>query len=274
MSSDNPLPDRCAASVTEPSGLEVHDDEREEVFYAYGRLDSVVLEKGAVRAHKPAEWSEVSDYLDTGFTVAEVELEPSDGSDSDDDLVSLAVEDDDPEIRYEDRIHVGYCERFPMDNGRCYVHGGANDGAPEGNTNAMTHGLYAKRSSYYESLPDKDKAVVERLADSWIDNAPFDRDNFAKVNEVYRIAIDEFRLWESHDEFKDGLTYEQTVSGEEGEFEMEQENPANLAYDRLDRTSIRKLKELGCLDDPESQKADNIESLADKFDNLDSDDDS
>jgi hypothetical protein len=134
----------------------------------------------------------------------------------------------------------------------------------------MTHGLRAKRSNYYDSLPDKEKWFIERLADSWIDNAPFDKDNFAKVNEIYRIAVDQHRLWNAHDEMNDGLIYEQVIgTDDEGEpIEVEDENPVNLAYDRLDRTTIRKLKELNCLDSPDSQKAEAMESLADKFESI------
>jgi hypothetical protein len=43
------------------------------------------------------------------------------------------------------------------------------------------------------------------------------------------------------------------------------ENPGNLAYDRLDRTMTRKMKELGLLDDPESQKAESGSSIAEQL---------
>jgi len=33
--------------------------------------------------------------------------------------------------------------------GRCSHHGGSSDGAPEDNTNAVTHGAYADCNSYY-----------------------------------------------------------------------------------------------------------------------------
>jgi hypothetical protein len=271
MVSDEPLPDRCGASVTNKVGLEVHDHELEEVFSSTDRLDSVVLERGAVRAEKEPEYEEVREYMSQGFSLAQVNLRPSDADEDDPRIVPIDVEDDDPDTRNVDTEHEGYCERFPMDNGRCYVHGGAGAGAPEGNVNAMTHGLRAKRSNYYENLVPKEKAFIEAMADSWIDNAPFGKDNFAKVNEVYRLSVDQHRLWNAHDEFDKGLVYEQVIGqDEEGEpIEVEDENPVNLAYDRLDRTTIRKLKELGCLDDPESQKAEQMESLADKFAKLD-----
>jgi len=267
------MPDRCAATVTTRVGLEIHDDVLEEVFSSADRLDSVVLERGAVRTEKEPEYEEVRDYLEKGFVVAQVNLTPSEADEDDGRIIPIDVEDEDPKVTHHDTEVDGYCERFPMDNGRCYVHGGVA-GAPEGNVNAMTHGLRAKRSSYYEHLPDKEKWFIERLADSWIDNAPFDKDNFAKVNEVYRIAVDQHRLWGAHEEARDGLIYEQIIGQDEtGEpIEVEDENPVNLAYDRLDRTTIRKLKELGCLSDPDSKQAEAMESLADKFAGLDKDD--
>lgn len=271
MASDEPLPDRCGASVTSKVGLEVHDHELEEVFSSTDRLESVVLERGAVRTEKEPEYEEVREYLHNGFNVAQVNLTPSEADEDDSRIIPIDVEDDDPDVRHIDTELDGYCERFPMDNGRCYVHGGVSGGAPEGNVNAMTHGLRAKRSNYYNNLPEEEQWFVERMADSWIDNAPFDKDNFAKVNEVYRIAVDQHRLWNAHDEMDDGLVYEQVIGvDDEGEpINVDDENPVNLAYDRLDRTTIRKLKELGCLDDPESQKAEQMESLADKFAKLD-----
>jgi len=163
----------------------------------------------------------------------------------------------------------GFCERYPMndpDTERCYNHQGG--GAAEGNTNAMTHGLYAQRTNYYESLDDSDKEFVEAMADSWIEQAPFDRDNIGKVDQVYRIAIDQLRAWSGVDEFVDGDTPQGLVTDQEvfdGEevHEVTQEHPANLPYSRLDNDIQGKLKDLGIYgDDPESKQADATESLA------------
>ena len=269
MVSDKPLPDRCAANVTSRMGLEVHDEELEEVFSTEDRLQSIVLEKGGVKTvEEDPNYTEVYDYFNQGFSIVRVRVTPSD-SDTEEDTVTLEIQDDDPDTRHTHTEHEGYCERYPMDSGRCYNHGGTA-GPPEGNTNALTHGLRAKRSNYYEQLEEEEKAFVEKMAHSWIDNAPFDKENFAKVNEVYRIAIDQHRLWNAHDEMSDGLTGEQVigVDDEGNPIEVEEENPVNLAYDRLDRTTSKKLRDLGCLDDPDSQQAEATESLADKFSKL------
>jgi len=271
MVSENPLPERCGATVYDRAGLEVHDDAADTVYTTDDDVESVIIERGDVREHEPAQYCDLVGHLKSGFDVTAVILKRSEASDGgdDDSTVEVPIEDDDPYVTHAYTDHQGYCERYPMDSGRCWVHGGSA-GAPEGNTNGMTHGLRAQRSNYYEQLDDEAKAFVEQLAESWIDNAPFDDDNFAKVNEVYRIAIDQHRLWHAHDELEKGLITEQVIGqDEEGRpIEVDDENPANLAYDRLDRTTNSKLKELGCLDDPDSQQAEATESLADKFSDL------
>lgn len=271
MASDNPRPDRCGASVTDRVGLEVHDDAADSVYTTNGDLESVIIERGDVQEHEEPQYCDLVGHLKSGFDVTAVNLSRSEASDGDDEdaTVQVNIEDDDPYVTHQETDLQGYCERYPMDSGRCWVHGGAA-GAPEGNTNGMTHGLNAKRSNYYDQLGDEAKVFVERMAESWIDNAPFDTDNFAKVNEVYRLAVDQHRLWHAHEELDKGLITEQVVGqDEEGRpIEVDEENPANLAYDRLDRTTTSKLKDLGCLDDPDSQQAEATESLASKFEDI------
>lgn len=270
MVSENPRPDRCGARVVDKVGLEVHDDELDEVFVSDDRLDAVVIEKGAVTTHVEPEYDEVLPHLRDGFSVTAVVLAPSEASESDE-PERVDIPDDDPFVTNHDVALQGYCERYEMhDRKRCYVHKGADPEEMKNNTLAMTHGLKAKRSNYYKNLSEDDKEFVAALVDSWIDNAPFDRDDFAKVNEVFRIAVDQLRLWEAQDHFDDGMVYEQIIgTNDEGEpIEVEDENPVNLPYDRLDRTTFRKLKDLGCLSDPDSQKAEAIESLPAKFEKL------
>jgi hypothetical protein len=49
---------------------------------------------------------------------------------------------------------------------------------------------------------------------------------------------------------------------------MDEENVLNIAYDRLDRATTRKLEKLGVLDDPESQKAEAQKNIADELSEL------
>lgn len=277
MVSQEPKPGRCGASVTDKVGLEVHDDVLDESFTTGedGRLVEVVVERGAVTARKEPEYEEVIQYLRQGFSLTAVKLRPPDASE-DEQPVHVGIEDDDPYVTNHDTELQGYCERYPVkseDRDVCPVHGGAEGtGAEEGNLNAMKHGLHAKRSSYYREMDQEDKVIVENFVDSWLELSSYTRDDVAILNELYRIAVDQIRLWEAQDEFNKGLVYEQMADYdiEDGKIFADQENPANLPYDRLDRTTFRKLKDLGVLDDPDSQQAEATESLAEKFAQLDS----
>lgn len=167
----------------------------------------------------------------------------------------------------------GYCERYIMNHGRCYLHGGATPegtDTPEGNTNAMTHGLYAQRTNYYQSLDEDEQAFVEAIVDGWLDQAPFGRDNQAKVNRLFKIAVDEHKLWRANDYYdEEDLVVEDFERGEDGEVhKTREEHPVNLAYDRLSRTTVKELKELGALSDPDSQQAEATKSLAKQLSGL------
>lgn len=290
MASEHPKPDRCGASVIDKVGIEIHSetfstdadldvddlaeyDDEDRPVLTDEQLRSVIVTDGDVEEALEPEYVTVVDYLRSGFDTKAVRLLDPDAT--------LVVEDDDPYVTNARTELEGYCERYPMDNGRCYVHGGNATGAPEGNTNAMKHGLKARRSNYYEQLDDEEKAFVEAMVDSWLEDAPFDRGNAAKVTEIYRIAIDQHRLWNATDEYvEDGITTEEVLTDDTGSpvydengdpVTKEVENPANLPYSRLDRDLFKKLKELGCLDDPDSQDAEAKESLAQKLSGLSED---
>lgn len=177
----------------------------------------------------------------------------------------------------------GYCERYPMDNGRCYVHP-PGPGAPDPAANAIEHGLYAQRTNFYRSLDDADKQFIEALVDSWLEQSPYDRENVAVLNELYRCGIDQLRAWAGLEEFVDddtdapsGLLTEvpmtddegNTVTDEDGnEVTVDTEHAANLPYSRLDRDIQSKLKQLDVYNSPESKQADATESLAQKLSGL------
>lgn len=60
----------------------------------------------------------------------------------------------------------GYCEAHPMDNGRCFHHGGQaeNGGAPSGNDNAAKAGAWA--DDFYEDfLTDAEQRRVREATD-------------------------------------------------------------------------------------------------------------
>jgi len=270
MPSDDPRPERCAAQVVDKVGIEIHADdfsvpddelpsfvlESDEDDYQHvltdDHIDVVeITHSDGYEKHQDPEYDDVVHNLRDGFNTEALQTEGD----------RIVVEDEDPYVTNRGTALDGYCERFPMDNGRCYVHGG-NNRNKEGNTNAMTHGLYAQRSNYYQALDADDQAYIEEMVDSWIDNAPFDKDNVAKVNRIYKIAIDEHKLWRTNDYFADeGLITEDTVDIDGEQVVLEDEHPANLVYDRMSRTSLRELKELGCLDDPDSDQAEATKSI-------------
>lgn len=185
--------------------------------------------------------------------------------------VSAIVE----KVTNRDKELQGYCEKYPMkENGtdRCYSHQGG--GPAKGNTNAMTHGLYAQRTNFYQALGDDDKAFVEAMVDSWVDQAPFGRNNPGMVNTLYRCAIDQLRAWFAVDETIDenggleGLTKVQEVEIDGQYVELEDEHPVNMPYSRLTSDVRMELKDIGVYDSPEKQQAEATSSLAQKLSGL------
>jgi len=179
----------------------------------------------------------------------------------------------------ENQYFKGYCNNragYKTDHvgaGRCAYHGGKS-GAPKNNVNAAKHNLYTERSNYYENLGEIEKAWVDELVRSMLNDAPFNADNFQKFQMLREIAIDMHKKRGANDyTAEEGLIQENIVRDDEGDPVMrdgelvteDEENPINVAYDRLDRTMTRKMKELGLLDDPESQKAQSGESIAEQL---------
>lgn len=281
MPSDHPKPDRCGASVVDKVGLEIHTgamtapdelniqavtsrDDDDRWVSTNEQISQVTIVREGERVSLDPEFRTVIDYLRNGFSVESIALDQ-------DATTTVLIDDTDPLVTNATTDHQGYCLRYGMDNGRCYVHGGVTGGAPEGNVNAMTHGLRARRSNYYQALDEEDQGFVEAMVDSWLEDAPFDRENAAKVTEIYRIAIDQHRLWNATDEYvEDGMVTEQVIDTDEDGNAVygEDENPVNLPYSRLDRDLFKKLKELGCLDDPDTQQAQAELSLARKLSGL------
>lgn len=151
-------------------------------------------------------------------------------------------------------------------DGRCYLHGGALKTAQQGNNYAEKHGLHSDRQNYYKNRSTQEQDWIDAVVESLLDDAPFSPDNFAKMQMLRNIAIDMHKL-QNANEFIDqaGLVQtDQTVgySPDGKPIKEDKENPVNVTYDRLNRTMTRQLKELGILDDPESQKAEAQEGIA------------
>ena len=189
------------------------------------------------------------------------------GSPPTDGLVWLDISSIVDNITNRDKDFQGYCERYAMkEKNNCYVHQGG--GPAKGNTNSMTHGLYAQRTNFYSALDEDDKQFIEAMVDSWLDQAPFERDNVAMVNTLYRCAIDQLKAWFAVDEYVDdngsieGVTKEQVIFVDGETKELEDEHPVNMPYSRLTNDVRQELKDLGIYDSPEAQNAKATESLA------------
>jgi hypothetical protein len=192
----------------------------------------------------------------------------------------IVLADPDTEITHHDTELDGYCEKYPLadsDAGRCKHHGGNVDGPDDDiKRGGWRHGLNAKRSRYYTQLDHDAKLEIETLIDSWLEDAPFDRDHRAKMTELFRIAVDQYRLWASQEQYdNDGMVIENVVGvdPETGEKQTaKDENPMNLAYDRLDSRVYSKLDKLGILGDSEGEDEAIELSLAQKLSGLAEDD--
>lgn len=295
MVADEPLPDRCGARITDKVGLEIELDDST---LTDRHVDAVRLQSpdSVVTVVAEADYQSVREYLwddhevtaigidaETDLAIdapsaPTIEADTTAGSPPSN-LTWIDVSDAVNNVTNARAAFQGYCERYPMHDDphdRCYVHQ-AGSGAPEGNVNGMTHGLYAQRTAFYDALDDEDKQFVEAMVDSWVEMAPYDRTNVAMINELYRLAIDQLKAWAGIDEYVEddgtivGLVTEQDVVTDDGIAEIEDEHPVNMPYSRLDRDIRSKLKDHGIYQDAEMQQAEATESLAQKLSGLSED---
>lgn len=129
---------------------------------------------------------------------------------------------------------------------------------PEGNGNAEKHGFHANRSLYYERRSPEEQDWIDTVADSWLADAPFGEDHEGGVEQIRKVAIDEHKRRRANAYIdKEGLITENVVGYDDDDEPIvkKEENPANLPHSRLTRDSIRVLKTLGVLNDPDTQQA-------------------
>lgn len=172
---------------------------------------------------------------------------------------------------------VGYCKNkagFRTDHvgdGRCYLHGGVVK-EDDGRGRPIEHGMYAKRQNYYKECDDAEQRWIDSVAESLLDDAPFGPDSFAKMQMIRNIAIDMHKLQSANDYIDDvGLVHKDKTVGytDDGRpIKQDEENVLNVSYDRLNRTMTRQLKELGILEDPDSQQAAAQENIASELSEL------
>lgn len=312
MVAETPTEGRCNANVVDKIGLEVEcevdpdSDDPYEFTLDDLEFDSVrLVDSNGTTVHAEASYEHCRKFLWDGYDVVYISVEEDEADDTGrlrhivgdvDDIEVIADQDMSapdvtkgslPEgelvwfdigtivtrVTNRDTDHQGFCERYKMnEKNNCYVHQGG--GPAEGNTNAMKHGLYAQRTNFYNALGEEDQQFIEAMVDSWIDQAPFNRNNPAMVNTLYRCAIDQLKAWFAIDEYVDengsieGITKVQDVFVDGEVKEIEDENPINMPYSRLTGDVRQELKDLGVYSDPESKKAEATESLARKLSGL------
>jgi len=163
----------------------------------------------------------------------------------------------------------------------CYHHKGlekgpkSDNGAPERNQNRTTHGLYAVpeylKEHFSESQEDRYVAYFEALCSRYERLHGQEPDAFAK-DRLSRVAIEcvKERIadeWLSEQAEETGnLLISSHIIGqtEEGQpIEVEQENRILSELTALKRETRLTLKDMGLLQDPESEKAQATETLAD-----------
>jgi hypothetical protein len=136
------------------------------------------------------------------------------------------------------------------------MHGGVNDGPPSPGKNRETHGLTGDRQRWFERHRDDVESVVRELLKSYVEDAPFSWDSRAKVDQLAAVVIDQVRLRHSN-QYLDSFVVEEVidVTDDGTEITRLKENPAHMPRDRIKRTNIRVLKELGVLDDSGDQSS-------------------
>lgn len=169
------------------------------------------------------------------------------------------------------------------DSGPCKFHGGAASpdggaregaGAPEDNTNAVTHGAYADANGYYQQVLDDDgRELVDSILADYLEQY---RDlhgdpPLGHETELFRISIShvkelELDTWaaERPDDLDPGngmIARETHYSDDGDEYHKYKESPIVAAQKKLSSDRRMWLKDLGLLEDPESAKADAIDGL-------------
>jgi hypothetical protein len=89
---------------------------------------------------------------------------------------------------------------------------------------------------------------VKELTESYLADAPFGWDDAAKVDQLVAVVIDQVRLRQSNQYLGKFLTEEVVDVASDGtEITRLKANPAHMPRDRIKRSNIRVLKELGIL---------------------------
>lgn len=190
--------------------------------------------------------------------------------------------DSDDYCGYDLETKDGYCDDRPSySDGLCGRHTGtlvrsAKPDASEAQTPTAKGNYTVKRSEYYNELPDEEKAMVDGIVNDFLQDAPFSPENQAKMKLLRNVAIDMHKK-ELSDEYisYEGMSVEKNDGYHEefGPIQNDEENPLHLTSDRLTRTNIKVLKELGILgNSPDARQAEASEGILDVLSSEEEDD--
>ena len=155
-------------------------------------------------------------------------------------------------------------DRYSAPEGNDFAVGNSGGSPPEGNTNALTHGVTADPTHLMDELESEEQEFVEQLAGSFLEVASFDHDS-PLVERLQITCIKAVQERRGEREIaRDGPMVEKVVSVSEGGEEHTERDEHYLAKftSRLSKDIRLSLKDLGCLPDPDSQQAEATESLA------------
>jgi hypothetical protein len=170
----------------------------------------------------------------------------------------------------------GKCQRpagwgRDADTGKCRRHYGMTDGGEshENNGNAEKHGMTSDGRKWFARHRDDVAEDVELMVEAWMDDAPFGWENTGNVSLLVDAAINECQVRRGDEYIQEEgvvVTEFKGVAEDGREIYEDTENPAFKAKSRLQRDTVRILEKLGILDDPETQKAESVETLAEIID--------
>jgi len=194
--------------------------------------------------------------------------------------------------RDDDGRFLGYCDRTAGwgtdgDNGRCRTHGGDggapegndnakgnNGGAPEKNTNAVSHGLYAEKNRFYQEVIGDDlRELCDEIFEDYLQRYRSRHGDPLTPDEarLFEIAVNHIKIihgdnWAADrpEETNSGnpIVDRESKQTEYGERITYSESVVVGTQQKLRREDRAWLKDMGLLDDPESQKADAVGDLA------------
>lgn len=154
------------------------------------------------------------------------------------------------------------CPSWPVrGSSRCRMHGGTSPGAPKGSARNYKHGATAEPLNLLENdlLSSREQEFVEALRDAYLEEAaPFGPES-PKVERLTRTCVMVLQEWRGQEVIlEEGMAVEDVVGvTDKGEPVISTcEHYLCQRIDRLNDKIRHNLRELGLLDDPESQRAD------------------